>query len=238
MVALKALENVRGRMIEASAKLGAENVPNLSIPQICAVGDQSAGKSALMQAISDIPFPQSTGTCTKCPIVVDMQPLEENGAKPLFTIDGSVATSDADEFCDEIKRKQAELLKSSGTAFSSVPMKIKAVTSHKHRLVCVDLPGIIHVTEDAIQVNEDLYDIVKDDSGTADIIQNVDEARLEYYVDNKVNSVEMIKGLIRQYVAPNETLIVVVMPAAQDEELASALKFAREADQGKARTLS
>ena len=116
-------------------------------------------------------------------------------------------------------------------------MKIKAVTSHKHRLVCVDLPGIIHVTEDAIQVNEDLLH-VKDDSGTANIIKNVDEARLEYYVDNKVNSVEMIKGLIRQYVAPNETLIVVVMPAAQDEELASALKFAREADQGKARTLS
>ena len=112
MVALKALENVRSRMIEASAKLGAENVPNLSIPQICAVGDQSAGKSALMQAISDIPFPQSAGTCTKCPIVVDMQPLEENGVKPLFTIDGSVATSDADELCDEIKRKQAELLKS------------------------------------------------------------------------------------------------------------------------------
>lgn len=44
----------------------------LELPQICVIGDQSAGKSSLLASISGIPFPEGTGMCTRCPIVVRM----------------------------------------------------------------------------------------------------------------------------------------------------------------------
>ncbi|KAF8340500.1 uncharacterized protein EI90DRAFT_2906014, partial [Cantharellus anzutake] len=37
------------------------------LPQICVLGSQSAGKSSLIEAISGVPLPRASGTCTRCP---------------------------------------------------------------------------------------------------------------------------------------------------------------------------
>lgn len=42
----------------------------LSLPQICVVGDQSSGKSSVLTQISGISFPTKSGICTKAAIVV------------------------------------------------------------------------------------------------------------------------------------------------------------------------
>ena len=42
----------------------------LNYPQITVVGDQSSGKSSLLETIFDIKLPTASGTCTKCPIVI------------------------------------------------------------------------------------------------------------------------------------------------------------------------
>ena len=147
---------MRKRMVEASKDIGADKVPTLRIPQICAVGDQSSGKSALMEAISGIPFPQSTGTCTKCPIVVDMQPLgKEEGTESRFYIDDAPAFT-KDEVREAIRNRQSELTRNETSGFSSLPINIKATTTHPHRLVCVDLPGIIHNAGGVLQCEDRL----------------------------------------------------------------------------------
>ena len=43
---------------------GTEQV--LSLPKIAVVGNQSAGKSSLLEAISQIKVPRAAGTCTRC----------------------------------------------------------------------------------------------------------------------------------------------------------------------------
>ena len=155
---LRALGVVRKDLADAAVHIGAANVPKLRIPQAVAVGDQSAGKSALMQAISGIPFPQSVGTCTRCAIVVDMHPLEAPGATPSFVIDKEGGHADdrvvveatgeggAAAVAKAIASAQATLLANSKAAFSSKSLRIEANTHHKHRLVCVDLPGIVHLS--------------------------------------------------------------------------------------------
>ena len=40
------------------------------LPKIAVIGNQSAGKSSLIESISGITLPRSTGTCTRCPIEV------------------------------------------------------------------------------------------------------------------------------------------------------------------------
>ncbi|KAJ4482537.1 P-loop containing nucleoside triphosphate hydrolase protein [Lentinula aciculospora] len=40
---------------------------DIDLPQIAVIGNQSAGKSSLIEAISGITLPRATGTCTRCP---------------------------------------------------------------------------------------------------------------------------------------------------------------------------
>src|SRR5947207_11806286 len=42
----------------------------LDLPKIAVIGNQSAGKSSLVESISGITLPRSTGTCTRCPFKV------------------------------------------------------------------------------------------------------------------------------------------------------------------------
>ena len=39
---------------------------DLPLPQIAVMGDQSAGKSSVLEAISGVPFPRGTGLVTRC----------------------------------------------------------------------------------------------------------------------------------------------------------------------------
>ncbi|KAI8896873.1 P-loop containing nucleoside triphosphate hydrolase protein [Globomyces pollinis-pini] len=57
------------QLIDASNKLRDLGVDSqLPIPGVVVVGNQSAGKSSLIEAIARIPLPRSDGTCTRCPM--------------------------------------------------------------------------------------------------------------------------------------------------------------------------
>jgi GTPase SAR1 family protein len=51
--------------IEDFRAFGVEHV--VQLPELVLVGDQSAGKSSLMGALTEIQLPRSTGICTRCP---------------------------------------------------------------------------------------------------------------------------------------------------------------------------
>jgi len=42
----------------------------IKLPKIALIGNQSAGKSSLIEAISQIKVPRASGTCTRCPMEV------------------------------------------------------------------------------------------------------------------------------------------------------------------------
>ena len=52
-------------------QLGVEDL-NLPLPKIVVVGDQSTGKSSLIEGISEIKVPRSSGTCTRCPMEISI----------------------------------------------------------------------------------------------------------------------------------------------------------------------
>ncbi|OCL10716.1 interferon-induced GTP-binding protein Mx [Glonium stellatum] len=53
---------------------------DIPLPRIIVVGDQSAGKSSLIEAISEIKVPRSSGTCTRCPLSIMTTANDEPGA--------------------------------------------------------------------------------------------------------------------------------------------------------------
>ena len=55
-------------IINALRECGTEEI--IKLPKIVIIGNQSAGKSSLIEAISEIKVPRSAGTCTRCPMEV------------------------------------------------------------------------------------------------------------------------------------------------------------------------
>ena len=57
------------RKVQHLSHLGIED-SRIALPKICVVGDQSTGKSSLIEAISEIRVPRSADTCTRCPMEI------------------------------------------------------------------------------------------------------------------------------------------------------------------------
>ena len=57
--------------IQTLRDLGVE-ILGLPLPKIVVVGDQSTGKSSLIEGISEIKVPRHAGTCTRCPLEINL----------------------------------------------------------------------------------------------------------------------------------------------------------------------
>ena len=57
--------------VQAIRHLGVEE-KDLPLPKIVVVGDQSTGKSSLIEAMSEIKVPRHAGTCTRCPMEINL----------------------------------------------------------------------------------------------------------------------------------------------------------------------
>ncbi|KAE8351641.1 P-loop containing nucleoside triphosphate hydrolase protein [Aspergillus coremiiformis] len=49
---------------------------HIALPKICVIGDQSTGKSSLIEGMSEIKVPRSAGTCTRCPMEINLSESE------------------------------------------------------------------------------------------------------------------------------------------------------------------
>ena len=57
--------------LEQVASLRARGIgDNIDLPQLVVCGDQSAGKSSVLEGLTGIPFPRDDGVCTKFPTEV------------------------------------------------------------------------------------------------------------------------------------------------------------------------
>lgn len=63
------------KKIQDLSHLGIED-SKITLPKICVVGDQSTGKSSLIEGISEIKVPRSAGTCTRCPMEINLSDCE------------------------------------------------------------------------------------------------------------------------------------------------------------------
>src|SRR5271163_188860 len=64
-------------IVEALRDCGTEEV--IKLPKIAVIGNQSAGKSSLIEAISQIKLPRASGTCTRCPMEVVLTSATQQG---------------------------------------------------------------------------------------------------------------------------------------------------------------
>ena len=152
---------------------GTEGV--LHLPKIAVIGNQSAGKSSLLEAISQIILPRASGTCTRCPMEVvlssDSVPWKcrvslrfERCGLVHFT-----ETMDRDQVSLILRRAQLAILnqqkdlkdflemdeKTCDAEFVSIPFSrdtvVVEISGADVDVTFIDLPGIISNTERVCQ---------------------------------------------------------------------------------------
>jgi hypothetical protein len=81
-------------------------------------GEQSTGKSSVIESISSIKTPRSTGTCTRCPLFIKLEPLSDPNApwtarvtlRRIFNYDGKKGRSPERRFPGWVPKAQPEIV--------------------------------------------------------------------------------------------------------------------------------
>lgn len=151
-------------MAQVSKKLGlfervrhvcqSESIP---IPGVVVVGEQSAGKSSLLENISGIQFPRAQNTCTRMPCVLTLltdPAVEESYAMvsmdPNFENVKRCSIPEVEEQIKALTEKHA-----TGDQFiSSQAMYISVVRREGPQLSLIDLPGITHNSSKMTKIHE------------------------------------------------------------------------------------
>ncbi|KAI0027599.1 P-loop containing nucleoside triphosphate hydrolase protein [Vararia minispora EC-137] len=210
----------------------------IDVPRVVVIGNQSAGKSSVVEAISGITVPRDAGTCTRCPMecrmASSMSPswqcqvsirweFDESGCVQDKVIEvpfGDIIT-DKDEVELALRRAQFAVLNPDievSHILSLTTTQIRqGIAGHEslsfsRNVVCVDLQG------------PEMADLSFID--LPGLIQVADDPQLVRLVESLV--VEHIKG---------NSLILVTIPMPDDLENQKALTLAREADPEGRRTI-
>ncbi|CAF4765592.1 unnamed protein product [Rotaria socialis] len=118
----------------------------ITLPEIIVVGDQSVGKSSVLEAISGIQLPRAQNICTRCPLELRMK----STANIEYAIirnskrseDAAETLNDMNEISNAVTRLTKEIA-GEGTNVSSTPIYLTVYKRHMpYDLTLIDLPGI------------------------------------------------------------------------------------------------
>ena len=193
----------------------------LQLPQLVVSGDQSSGKSSVLEAITEIPFPRKENLCTRfateiilrrattASITTKITPDKQRPAEEQKTLDAFKSTIHDFSELPDLMEEATDLMglgdDGNGVvrAFSRDVLSIEIAGPGRPHLTLVDLPGLIH-SENKMQSQED---------------------------------VELIRGLVDDYIKNPRTIIMAVVSAKNDYANQIILKKCREIDPKGKRTI-
>lgn len=144
-------------------KCGLDNI--LSLPQIVVCGDQSAGKSSVLEALTEIPFPRNDNLCTRFATEISLrrEPVAcltirviPDGARPQGEQDTIKAFSESiTNFGDlpaimeqamKVMGIHSSDLEGSGSTFARDTLSVEIQGPDRPQLTLVDIPGLIQTS--------------------------------------------------------------------------------------------
>ena len=189
----------------------------VSLPQIIVCGDQSSGKSSVLEAISGVSFPIQSGVCTRFPTELVLRKTDEPSVTVSIVPDPSHSEAEKEsllkfnnslEGYEELpalinKAKLAMGILPHGKAFSKDILRVEVSGPDRPQLTIVDLPGLIHSP-------------TKQQSAT---------------------DVEVVKSLVDDYMKETRSIILAVVSAKYDYANQIVLKLSRATDESGERSL-
>ncbi|XP_071736608.1 dynamin-related protein 4C-like [Rutidosis leptorrhynchoides] len=134
-------------ILDAVDKLRSLNVTQegISLPTIVVVGDQSSGKSSVLESLAGIRLPRGEGLCTRVPLVMRLQHHEK--VVPEFVLQYKEESVKIEKECgiSEAIDKATVEIAGNNKGIVNVPMTLVVKKNGVPNLTMVDLPGITRV---------------------------------------------------------------------------------------------
>ena len=189
----------------------------VSLPQIIVCGDQSSGKSSVLEAISGVSFPTKSNLCTRFPTELVLRKTSHIGVSVSIVPHHSRSESEQlslGSFHEKLNgfgglpilienAKAAMGISTHGKAFSKDLLRIEVSGPDRPHLTIVDLPGLIH-----------------------------SETKQQ-----SASDVELVQDVVQTYMKEPRSIILAVVSAKNDYANQVVLKLARIADKKGNRTL-
>lgn len=189
----------------------------VSLPQIIVCGDQSSGKSSVLEAISGVSFPVKSNLCTRFPTELVLRKDVNVGVRVSIVPHHSrseVEQRSLGSFCEELdgfdglprlvdNAKAVMGISTHGKAFSNDLLRIEVSGPDRPHLTIVDLPGLIH-----------------------------SETKQQSAAD-----VQLVQDVVQSYMIEPRSVILAVISAKNDYANQIVLRLARDADKSGDRTL-
>nr|AMW93070.1 myxovirus resistance 1 protein [Eidolon helvum] len=131
-------------LIDSLRALGVEQ--DLALPAIAVIGDQSSGKSSVLEALSGVALPRGSGIVTRCPLVLKLRKVRDGDEwkGKVSYHDVEVEISDPLEVEKEISKAQ-DAIAGVGMDISHELIDLEVSSPHVPDLTLIDLPGITRV---------------------------------------------------------------------------------------------
>ncbi|TFK00956.1 Interferon-induced GTP-binding protein Mx [Platysternon megacephalum] len=131
-------------LIDSLRALGVEK--DLALPAIAVIGDQSSGKSSVLEALSGVALPRGSGIVTRCPLELKLKKLA-----PQQEWKGKISYRDIDEelhdpsVVEKEIRKAQDAMAGEGVGISQELISLEISSPNVPDLTLIDLPGIARV---------------------------------------------------------------------------------------------
>ncbi|KAL3960769.1 hypothetical protein ACCO45_005886 [Purpureocillium lilacinum] len=198
----------------------------IPLPQLVVVGDQSSGKSSVLESLTGFSFPRATGLCTRYAtqitccrdplpsVAISIIPRPDADDKPQGQTAGlSACQSIPNVECSSADAVQANaamgirmgsgVSTSTAGAFSEDILKIEIYGPDDH-LTVIDVPGIFRVPTPGLTTEMDI---------------------------------KLVENMVKRYMDNSRTIVLAVMPCNVDIATQEILKLAEAADPEGTRTM-
>ncbi|CAA0812174.1 Dynamin-related protein 4C [Striga hermonthica] len=154
----------------------------IQLPTIVVVGDQSSGKSSVLESLAGISLPRGQGICTRVPLIMRLQHHPSPEPELFLEYGGRVVPTDEARVSDDIVTATDEVA-GTGKGISNDPVTLVVKKHGVPDLTMVDLPGItrvpVHGQPDDIyeQISKIIKEFITPDES---IILNVLSASVDF----------------------------------------------------------
>ncbi|CAM8963340.1 unnamed protein product [Rhodiola kirilowii] len=116
----------------------------IQLPTIVVVGDQSSGKSSVLESLAGISLPRGQGICTRVPLIMRLQNQISGDTQLFLEFNGKHVETDEGNIAEAIRNATDEI-PGNGKGISNNPLTLVVKKNGVPDLTMVDLPGITRV---------------------------------------------------------------------------------------------
>ncbi|KAL3749820.1 hypothetical protein ACJRO7_010877 [Eucalyptus globulus] len=176
----------------------------IHLPTIVVVGDQSSGKSSVLESLAGINLPRGQGICTRVPLIMQLQDNPQADRPELYLdFNGKVVPTDEDNIAKAINDATDEIA-SHGKGVSNAPLTLVIKKYGIPDFTMIDLSGITRVPvfgqpENIYeQISEMIMEYIRPEES---IILNVLSATVDFSTCESIRMSQMVDKTGRRSLA-------------------------------------